>query len=362
MRQMMVVRYLGTLAVVFLIVGSAAAAETSGEAKAEAKAEAKPELTPEQHHAKGRVLYDGKWVHIETLFKDYRRGRYELAYAEKRGGSAKDQLAGLHREMTVMKNETRQTERPIRTELGKARNVLRTHNRNLKKRPPTKPTLRQPPDRPRRPSNTSSNRSSSRYGSSGSNRSSSDDRYNDQMRQWRQTADAIRSENEAKVKLYQQQLKIYQQQQAAARAEIPKLEATIKACLGKLDETEADLKQKQAPTRQRSDSTTETVLAHNRRVSVIENRVKQMTAALRAAPESLRAKHGIVEFEKIFYSSDELRATHPKTQSEIDRVRDQLKAESEKAGIPFPEQWRHPQQDRMDAIKALLAAAAAAKT
>jgi len=356
-RQMMLVRYLGTLAMVFLIVGSAAAAETSGEAKAEAK----PELTPEQHHAKGRVLYDGKWVHIETLFKDYRRARYELAYAEKRGGSAKDQLAGLHREMTVMKNETRQAERPIRMELGKARNELRTHNRNLKKRPPTKPTLRQPPDRPRRPSNTSSNRSSSGYGSS-NNRSSSDNRYDNQMRQWRQAADAIRSENEAKVKLYQQQLKIYQQEQAAAKAATPKLEATIKQSLAKLDETEADLKQKQAPSRQRSDSTTETVLAHNRRVSVIENRVKQMTAALRAVPEGLRAKHGIVEFETVFYSSAELRATHQKTQSEIDRVRDQLKAESQKAGIPFPEQWRHPQQDRMDAIKALLAAAAAKKT
>ena len=359
MRQMMLVRYLGTLAMVFLIVGSAAAAETSGEAKAEAK----PELTPEQHHAKGEVLYDGKWVNIETLFKDYRRARYELAYAEKRGGSAQDELAGLHREMTLMKNETRDTERPIRMELGKARNELRTHNRNLKKRPPTKPTLREIPERPRRPSNYNSNRSSSGYGSSGSNRSSGDDRYNDQMRRWRQTSDAIRSENEAKLKLYQQQLKIYQQEQAAARAATPKLEAAIKECLGKLDETEADLKEKQGPTRQRSDSTTESVLAQNRRVSVIENRVKQLTAALRAAPEGLRAKHGIVEFEKVFYSSEELRATHQKTQSEIDRVRDQLKAESEKAGIPFPEKWRHPQQDRMDAIKALLeAAAAAAKT
>lgn len=354
---MMLVRYIGTLAMVFLIVGPAVAAETSGEAKTEAK----PELTPEQHHAKGEVLCDGKWLHIETLFKDYRRARHELAYAEKRGDGAKDELAGLHRDMALMKNETRETERPIRAELGKARNVLRTHNRNLKKRPPTKPTLRQVPDRPRRPSNYSSNRSSSRYGSSGSNRSSGDDRYDDQMRQWRQTADAIRTENEAKTKLYQQQLKIYQQQQAAARAEIPKLEATIKECLGKLDETEADLKQKQAPTRQRSDSTTESVLAQNRQVSVIENRVKQMEAALRAAPESLRAKHGIVEFEKVFYSSPELRATYEKTQSEINRVRDQLKAESEKSGIPFPEKWRHPQQDRMDAIKGLLDKAAATK-
>jgi len=356
-QHMTLVRYIGTLAMVFLVVGPAVAAETSGEVKAEAK----PELTPEQHHAKGEVLYDGKWVHIETLFKDYRRASHELAYAEKRGDSAKDELAGLHREMTLMKNETRETERPLRAELGKARNELRTHNHNLKKRPPTKPTLRQLPDRPRQPSNYNSNRNSSRYGSSGSYGSSSNDRYDDQMRQWRQTSDAIRSDNETKLKLYQQELKIYQQQQAAAKAEIPKLEATIKECLAKLDETEADLDEKQGPTRQRSDSTTESVLAHNRQVSVIENRVNEMAAALRAAPEALRAKHGIVEFEKVFYSSAELRATHEKTQSEINRVRDQLKADSEKAGIPFPEKWRHPQQDRMDAIKGLLDKAAATK-
>ena len=359
MRHKRVVCYAGAVLAVFLMVGPAAAAETTGETKAEAK----PEMTPEQHHAKGEVLYNKKWVHIETLFKDYRQGRHELAYAEKRGDRAKDELAGLHREMALMKSETRETERPVRMELGKARNELRKYNHMLRKNPPVKPTLRDLPRQPRRPAGYSSRRNSSNYGSSSSSRSSNSDRYDDQMREWRRTCEAIKSDNEAKIKKYQAESKIYKQEQAEAKAAVPKLEATIKESLAKLDEIDTGLKEKQAPTRNKSDGVTEGVLAHNRKVGVVRTRVAQMAAALRAAPQSLRAKHGIIEFEKVFYASSELKMTYEKTQGEINRVRDQLKAESEKAGIPFPEEWRHPQQDRMDAIKALVEkAAGAAKT
>jgi len=351
------VRYMGTLLTLFLVAGPAVAAETPGEAKAEAK----PKMTPEQHYAKDEVLYNNQWVLITTLFKDYRRGRYELASIEKRGDRARDELAGLHREMALMKSVTRETERPVRMELGKARNELRKHNRILKNRPPTKPTLMPFPRQPKRPAGYSSNRnrSSRNYGDSDGFRSSSSDQYDDRLREWRRTCAAIRSDNEQKIKRYQMQLKTYKQQQSAAKAAIPKLQATIKQSMGKLDGIDADLKEKEAPTRHKSDSVTETVLAQNRQVSVAETRVKQMAAALRAAPESLRAKHDIVEFEGVFYSLSILKTTYAKTQAEINRVRDQLKAESEKAGIPFPEKWRHPQQDRMDAIKALIDKASA---
>ena len=359
MRDMGRVRYMGILLALSLVAGPAVAAETPGEAKAEAKVE----MTPEQHYAKDEVLYNNQWVLITTLFKDYRRGRYELASIEKRGDRARDELAGLHREMALMKSVTRDAERPVRMELGKARNELRKHNRIHKIRPPPKPTLMPFPRQPKRPTGYSSSRNRSRrdYGDSDGFRSSSSDQYDDRLREWRRTCAAIRSDNGQKTKRYQMQLKTYQQQQSAAKAAIPKLQATIKQSMGKLDGIDTDLKEKQAPTRHKSDSVTETVLVKNRQASVAETHVKQMAAALRAAPESLRAKHGIVEFEEVFYGLSILKTTYAKTQGEINRVRDQLKAESEKAGIPFPEKWRHPQQDRMDAIKALLDKAPASR-
>jgi len=38
-----------------------------------------------------------------------------------------------------------------------------------------------------------------------------------------------------------------------------------------------------------------------------------------------------------------------------------LKAEAVAGGPPMPADWRHPQQDRMDALKALIAKAKAAQ-
>ena len=144
---MIVVRFVGTLLALFLVVGPALSAEAPGDAKAEAK----PKMTPEQHYAKDEVLYNSNWVLITTLFKDYREGRHALRSAQARGDRTSDELAGLHREMALMKGETRETERPVRLELGKARNELRKHNHILRKRAPTKPTLREIPRQPRRP-------------------------------------------------------------------------------------------------------------------------------------------------------------------------------------------------------------------
>ena len=355
MRHMRFVRFTGAVLGIFLVVGPAAAAEAPGETKAETT----PQMTPEQHYAKDEVLYNDEWVLITKLFKDYRLALHELQHAEKRGDGAKEELADLQREMALMKTEGQETERPVRTELGKARNQLRDCNHVLRKQPPAKPTLKELPDRPRQPAGGSSRNSG--YSSSGGYRSSAQDRYDDQLREWRRTCEAIRAENEAKLKKYQTELKTYQHEQAEAKAAVPKLEATIKACLAKLEEIEADLTEKQAPTRSKSDSVTETVLAQNRKLSVVESRVEQKAAALRAAPESLRAKHGIIEFEGVFCTSYELRTTYEKTQAEIERVREHLKAESEKAGITLPDKWRHPQQDRMDTLKALLDKAEAAR-
>lgn len=341
----------GVLVAVSLIVGVAGSAIVAAEGEAA--------MMAEQHYAKGEVLYGKEWVPIEKLFKDYRKARYELSYAETRGDRTRDQLEGLHRDMALMRSETREAERPVRVVLGKARNELREYNRILRKNPPVRPILREMPTRPRRPSGYTGS-GSSRFGGTSSSRNSSSNRYDDLIREWRRRCSEIQAENDRKVKKYQQELKIYSQEQARAKAEIPKLMATIGECDQKLEGIESDLKTKQQPTRSRSDGVTEEALAQNRKISVIETRIKNMATALRAAPEALRFKHGIVEFEDVFYTMAELRATHGKTQAEIDRVSEQLKAESEKDGIPFPEKWRHPQQDRMDAIKAVLEKAEAA--
>jgi chromosome segregation ATPase len=307
--------------------------------------------TAREHYAKGEVKYEQAWVPIEKLFKDYLAGRHELDAAAKRVDAVRDQLGDLQRELAATKGEVSETERPIRADLSKARNRLRECSRTLSKQPPAKPRLKDIPSAPRiSDSGSSDHGGSSGYGHGSNNNSSSDNA----RQMWREKVEVIKQQNDQATKKYQQEMASLQKEQAAARAEVPKLESTIKQCEEKLKKLGADLETKQAPTLNQTLATNEEVRAENRKTEVLEGRVEDMAKALRAAPEDVRLRNGIVEFEGRFYSAYELQQTHKTTQAEIDAVREQLKAESDKAGLPFPENWRHPQQDRMDAIKRLV--------
>lgn len=336
--------------------GTVGAAASDAPAATTPPAAAVAALTPAEHYAKGEVLYDKEWVPIDQLFKEYLQSRRELDRAGKRSDDAQGRLEDLQRELAQVKGEVSGTERPVRAELSKARNKLRDYSRTLAKKPPAKPQLKEIPPRPStRSYDSGNNRGDSRYGTSSNNNN------NDSQRAWRERADAIKRGNDQAMKKYQLDMTEYQREQNEAKAEAPKLQATIKDCEEKLKALGVELDAKQAPTLNRTNATTEEARAYNRRIEAIETRVENMMKALRAAPETLRYTRDIVEWEEQFYTVAELQEMYTTTQTDIDKVHVQLKAESEKADLPFPENWRHPQQDRMDAIKALVAKVKAVK-
>jgi len=57
----------------------------------------------------------------------------------------------------------------------------------------------------------------------------------------------------------------------------------------------------------------------------------------------------------------EMEKAYTELQGEIDRVREELRAEYQKTGRSFPADWRHRQQDKADALKAVVAKAKAAE-
>jgi len=299
-------------------------------------------------YAKGEAFYSGEWMPIEKLFEKYRNEYDQLQYIRKHGDHRQEQLNGLHREMAQIRGEERQAEQPLRRELGLARQDLRKYNNYLRMREPAKPRLQELPPAPTRP-RRNTNRSSSGY-----SRSSNDDSYQRLRRQWQQTCDQIKRRNKVLTEKYQREMKEYQEKQAEAREHLPQLQAKIKEVMKQLDGIEKEYDNKAAPTRQRSQNVTEEVRAHDRRIDVIEHDVDAMAEALRAVPENVRLKRGIVEFEGAFHSAETLAHQYKERQGEIDRVRDKLQTDCKEMGIPFPEGWRHPQQDRLDGIKALI--------
>jgi len=354
MRPTTGMRWLVAFAVMGLVSVAAAGPARAEAAEAPGPAPAASESAPgpdaEERFAKGEALYDGEWMPVQKLFEKYCEQRDRLRSIERHGSATQKQLDGLHREMAQIRGEERKEEQPIRLELGKARQQLRQYNNILRQKPPAKPQLQRLPPPPTQPTRS---RNSSRNSSSGWN-NSRDDWYDRARRRWQQTCDQIKRQNEMKMDTYRREMEEYQKKQNEARQEVPKLQAQVKEAMSRLEKIEKQYKNKAAPTRQRSDSVTELVRAHNRRVDVIEHDVKAMAKALRAVPEDVLHKHGIVEFEGEFHTAEMLWQRYKQTQSEIDRVREKLQAECKEINIPFPEDWRHPQQDRMDQIKALV--------
>jgi predicted nucleic acid-binding Zn-ribbon protein len=325
-------------------------------------AAAAPAATPGADQAKGDVKYGDKWVPLETLFKDYVASRTELEGVNAKLTAAREKLMACQRRMTQMKNDGATADRPARADLAKARVKRSEYKKALDAKPPQKPTLQALPPQPRQPLTRS--RSSGRYSSTGAldTNDAADQQYDQAMRIWENRSDIIKRQNDVLTKKYQQDLTEYKQNLNTANKELPKVEATIKTCDDKLDVSAKDLDAKLAPVLEEVKKDNEEVLGIQAQAAAVETRVKNMVEAIRSAPETVRFQHGIVEWEGLFYSRTELEKIYADTQAGIDNVREKLKAETAQSGQPFPAAWRHPQQDRMDALKALLDRVKAAGT
>jgi len=301
-------------------------------------------MTAEEHWAKDEVKYNNAWVSLDKLFQDYLAAKPELQPLGDKIKAGRDAAAAIQFQMNNMKNESALAERPTRNELLKANTKRREVAKAAEAPEPQKPILQPIPPQPRYSSS----------GWSGSNQ------YDDPLQRWQQQADAIRRANDTATKKYRADHAEWQKARDNAKSQLPKLDADIKTLEQKLQQFAADLAIKQAPLMEKYKAISEEILGIDRQVSAVETRVQNMVEALQAAPEALGLKHGICEWEGGFSLLADLEKLYETTQADINRVHAQLKAEAQQAGRPFPENWRHPQQDRMDALKAIVTKAKAA--
>lgn len=309
---------------------------------------AAPLLSAEEHYAKGEVLFAKAWVLIDDLFKDYLAARAELQSLEAEAKTGRDGIAAIQSQMGLIKNETFQAEQPVRKDMSKQMTKRRELAKDAEAPQPQQPRYQQVPLKPRQYAATV--RSSSTTGT---------DPYQQLMDDWQRKADAITRANDALKKRYQQDLAEWKKTKDAADKELPNVDQAIKGLQGKLDQSAAALTTKQAPLLEKVKLANEEAQALARKIEAVQTRLRGLTDALKAAPETLRFKHGILEWEGAFWPLADLEKQLNETQAEIDRVCVQMKAEEKAAGRPLPDNWRHPQQDRMDALKALITRAKA---
>ncbi|MCX5684603.1 MAG: hypothetical protein NT049_13065 [Planctomycetota bacterium] len=313
-----------------------------------------PILSDEEHYAKGEVKFGEAWVPIDKLFQDYLAARAELAPLDAKAKAIRDNLASIQGQMSSMKNDTYQSELPIRKDIAKQTMKRRELTKASEAPEPARPKLQQLPLRPRQ--NAASMRSSSSsYGNNAS------DQYQQQMEDWQRQTDIITRANAEAQKKYQNDKTDWKKAKDNADKELPNIDQAVKDLQAKLDQNAAALADKQAPLMEKIKAAGEEAQSINRLTEAVQTRIKAMSDALKAAPETLRFKHGIIEWEGAFQPQADLEKLLAETQAEINRVTAQMKAEAAAAGRPLAADWRHPQQDRMDALAAILARAKAAR-
>jgi len=311
----------------------------------------------EERYARGEAFYDGEWMPVEKLFQEYCRQRDRLRDIREDGSRNKNQLSELHREKSQIREAEQKEAQSIRLRLGKIRHRLRECRYFLRQDPPAKPVLLHLP----MPARSSSWRD--REGISKNERACLQRQAESRARHdwtyrarqaWVQRSKEIEEQNEEKVKLYREKMKKYNKRLKEIKQEVPKLEAQAEALEKQLAEIEKKYNHKMARAIRRSEDVSDQVQVSHRRADLIEDTIEAIAEALSAVPEGVLYKHGIAEFEGEFRNVGDLQRQYKRKQRKIDHAHERLRVECEQIGVPVPEDWRHPQQNRMDKIKALV--------
>ena len=290
---------------------------------------------PAAHYAKGEVKYGGVWMSLAELFQNYRQVHVEMEKLLEESKKAQFALNDLNRQINALRSENDNSKRPVRTDMAKAVADRRKAEAALRARPPTEPRYEREPSQPSRVQS-----------SSDSSRDARDD--------WRREVRRIRMKNAALKREYGKRFAEYQKAKAEANSVIQAAQAKVAECRKQLAELDKQLEDAQAPALAKRLQRNDEIQSLRRQAQALLLRAQTMEQAMHEAPETVLFRSRIVEWDGKFYLLDELRLLYAETQGEIDRVRDQLREDAHLAGRSFPDDWRHPQQDKIDALKVLI--------
>jgi hypothetical protein len=308
-----------------------------------------PTAADSEHFARGEVKFDKGWVLLDTLYSSYKAARTELEAQNVKVNAAKTRVTEVQRQVNEARNKSNTLSQPIRADLAKQKARQRELQKTIDAPPPAKPVPQPIPPLPAR--NTGG------YGGYGGYSPADQQRY----QQAQQERQRIIQENQTAQTKYAQDLATFKQSQADARKEMPTVLAAISTAEDLATKAEADLQAQLAPIQEKQKGVNEVLAGVTKEADAIDARIRTMAAALHDAPEVMLFKRNIVEWDGLFSPLDDLEKYYKETQTEISRLHDQLKAEAEAAGQTFPADWRHPQQDRLDALNAVLTRARAAQ-
>jgi hypothetical protein len=287
--------------------------------------------TDEEHFAAGEIKFGNGWTSIDGLFKDYQHVQANQKALTPKIDAAQRQVTDLQRQQNAIKSATTEQERPLKTDLVKQNARLREIQKVLDAPPPT--LLQKPvPNAPT-------------YRAGG---------YSPAEQNLMAEIQRITSANTVAKTKYQVDLKVYQTAQTAARKDFTPAKEAVGTLTDQIAKLESDQQNQLAPILAKQTPANAEVADLLRQRDTLDGRLKLLATALHGAPETVRFRRGIIEWKDTFSPIEDLEKKLADSQAEIERLREQMMAEAKAAGRPFSADWRHPSQDDLDALKALL--------
>ena len=245
-------------------------------------------------------------ITIENLFQDYVEAREEVRRLGTERDAEQSHMSDLEQQIRQIQLQYAAEVRPVRSDLSRARAKLSACNRVLAEREPRRPVK----------------------------------------------GIDVNAGNKVVQQRYNRKLASYRRRRDYAQREMSGLAQQIMELETQLATLDAQLPSEQTPLLEelRVLRTKQNTLAQN--FSTAMSRTRTLADALRRVPEDQRLRHGIYEWKSTFYSLDELRRLLDDLNAACDHDRSELEAKVEADGRTLPENWRHPQQNKIDALKA----------
>ena len=350
MSRLKVVRWVGALCL-----GGALAILARGTARGEdalpplpePQASAGPsEAESQAHWAKGEVRYADRWVPVSQMYNNYLNVQKQLEPLLEEGKAARQKDYEIGRQISAVRSDQKIKRAPLYRQRSEDQARRAQLEKILSAQPPPPPRY-QPEPTP--PSSSSYGGSSGYSGGYGGNTG-----YQNAQQRYQQELNRVRAANNRLKQEYQKQVNDLNAAQAKAKTDLADLDKQLADITKQVNAIDKEADDKVAPLIEQRKAASDEMNGLRLKAAALINQRTLIEKSLDSAPPEVLWRCGIARWEDAFYKVPDLEKKYADTEVEIAKAHEDMKAAAEKAGREFPQDWRHPWQDRQDNLKALL--------
>jgi hypothetical protein len=294
------------------------------------------EATDSQHLARGDVKFAGQWVALPDLVAQSRAVRAENDAAGAKVKAAMARMVEISHALEQARDDYHKAQDDIGVDLGKNQTKMQKAQAHLAMPLPTKPSILPEPAEPMR-SDYKDNTS-----------------YTAAHNVWLTEKERTQNDNLHHQDIYDKEMERYTDMQQRGKTALAEATVAIEDCKKRMEDARFVRKGKEKVLTDELAKLTADQAAAVKVSADLATKLKTMAEAIRTSPEAVRTSKGIVDWNGQFYTLADLQATLDKMTAEVAEARKQAEERAAKVGGTLPLEWRHPRQDDIEALRAVI--------